>query len=106
MAKKIVEKKTTHQLQDEHLMGVMENMVQTLGVRTTSHSNTIKVVGDGVGDVLQALVEQVPVLDMKVYKVGPQNSGVPVDVHVIHFTSNLLEHGHRMRLGRVMGLKV
>ena len=88
-----------HELHDTHLMGVMNDMINTLNVdETVAHSNTIKVVGNGLQDALQTLVEQVPVLNMKVYQVAQHNvRGTDKEVHVVYFTSHLLEHHNRMK---------
>lgn len=89
-----------HKQHDEHLMTVMENMILTLGVESTfAHSNTVRVLGDGVKDALQTLVGQVPVLDMKVYTVNPKNlkEDTGVEMNVVYFTSHLLEQCERMK---------
>lgn len=96
-----------HEMHDAHLMNVMSNMINSLGVQDTfSHSNTIRVTGDGLGDVLNVLVGQVPVLNMKVYKVAPRNiHDTDQDVHIMYFSSILLDHHDRMtKKGIVVGV--
>lgn len=99
MAKKKITVLSNHKIQDNHLMNTIGGIVTGLtGVQSTIlHSNTIKVIGNGLGDALQTIVDQIPVLDMKVYKVNPKNvKHTDLDVHIIYFTPNLLDANRRM----------
>lgn len=92
---------------DEAVLATMTNMINThpnANIRMASF-NVISIEGDGLGDFLQGLVKQVPVLNMKVYKVKP--SGTPKqakhevvnngkDIHCIYFTFFELERRERM----------
>lgn len=89
---------------DNHLMMVIENMIND--VHTISHSNTITVIGNGMESTLKEIINQVPVLDMRVYKVDSKNlKDDDVEVHVIYFTSNLLQNGRIIKDYNKMGMK-
>lgn len=64
---------TTH---DEALLKTMTHMIETHpnAEITMASYNVINVKGDGLGEFLQELVNQVPVLNMKTYKVKKSNS--------------------------------
>ena len=88
--------------QDNHLMMVIDNMIKDLtGADTFPHSNTIRVAADGISEVLQATIEQVPVLNMHMYKVNPKNmrENPCVDVHIVLFGFHRSEHAKRLGIG-------
>lgn len=88
--------------QDNHLMTVMDNMIKNLtGANTFPHSNTIRVTGNGLREILPVIVGQVPVLKMRVYRVNPKNlrENKDVDVHMVMFGFSRLEHDARLGIG-------
>ena len=91
---------------DEALLATMTHMVETHpNARITMASaNVINVEGNGLGEFLNELVKQVPVLEMHVYKVKQSrniqckhkqvNNGL--EKHSIHFNFHNLEVRERM----------
>ena len=83
---------------DEALLKTMVGMIETHPQAniTMASYNMINVEGNGLKDFLQGLVNQVPVLDMKMYKVKQTNTKkrqgkhkvveTNKDIHSIYFT--------------------
>ena len=93
---------------DEHLLATMTFMVGSHPDAniTMASSNVINVEGDGLGEFLECIVNQVPVLGMHVYKVK-QNKSIQckhkqvnngLEKHSIHFTFYELEVRERMNI--------
>ena len=91
---------------DEALLATMTHMVETHpNARITMASvNVINVEGNGLGEFLNELVKQVPVLGMRVYKskrgkqIQSKHRKVDngLETHSIHFTFHNLEVRERM----------
>ena len=78
---------------DEQLLTVMYNMVKdnpNTNVTEASH-NVLNIEGN-VKEFLESLVQVVPVLNMKMYKIKtPKTEKLDCDVHCIYFTFHNLD---------------
>ena len=93
---------------DEQLLATMTHMVASHpnAKITMASFNVINIEGDGLGEFLQELVNQVPVLDMKVYKVkqsAPRQTKHKVvdnglEKHCIHFNFYRLDYRRRLNI--------
>ena len=98
----------SYSVHDEQLLATMTHMVASHpnAKITMASFNVINVEGNGLGEFLQELVNQVPALDMKVYKVKksvPRQSKHKVvdnglEKHSIYFTFHELEYRKRMNI--------
>ena len=96
---------------DLHLLKTMTMMIETHpdATVTMASSNAINVSGDGIGDFLQELVNQVPVLNMKYYQSKSKSNSTfvqckhkrvdrGVETHCIQFTFYELDYRKRMNI--------
>lgn len=92
--------------QDKHLLSVIDNVLNNMGIKkTVAEYYTIKVTGDGLEKILETVVGQFPILDMKMYKVKKtsavqtkyKRSEQNVDVHIIYHTPIGVDRYKRMR---------
>lgn len=95
---------------DEALLATMTHMIETHpnATITMASFNVINIEGDGLGEFLQELVKQVPVLNMKTYKIKKSTGkhrqvkhnfvDNGVEKHSVMFTFANLEKRERMRI--------
>ena len=96
-----IKKMTRHQKQDQHLLKVLDNIIRTNpNVESTLAEHfTIKVLGDDLDEMLNNLVNTIQVLNLRTYKVLPQNcTGDDKDknVHILMHTPNLVDEMQRL----------